>query len=107
MKYLIPLLMSLTMGLALQPALDAQTTTKRSERKALRQRARIHEGRKSGELTRREARQLRKQQRRIDMRKRHAASDGVVTPDEQRSIDRSQRRANRNIFRKKHNTRTR
>lgn len=107
MRHLILLWMGLTFGLAMHTPLEAQTTTNRSDRKEIRQRARIHEGRKSGELTRREARQLRRQQRRIHMRKRHAASDGVVSPDEQQRIDRSQRRASRNIFRKKHNQRSR
>jgi len=107
MKQLLFSLILLIVAAGFAIPAEAQQTQRRSDRKEIRQRARIHEGRQSGELTRRESRQLRKQQRRIHMRKRKAAADGAISPQEQQTIDRSQRRANRNIYRKKHNNRNR
>ncbi len=71
------------------------------------QRARIHEGVKSGELTRPEAAHLRKEQRKINRDVATAKKDGTVTPAERRKITREQNRASRDIARKKHNNRTR
>jgi len=71
------------------------------------QQARIEQGVRSGELTRHEKRQLKRQQRRIRRDKKKAAADGVVTKAEKRKIRREQRRADRNIYRKKHNRRDR
>jgi len=70
------------------------------------QEARIHQGVKSGELTRKEARKLRRQQRHIRRMRRRAHKDGKVTRRERRRIRRAQNRANRNIRRKKHNAQT-
>ena len=71
------------------------------------QRRRIAEGTRNSELTRHETRQLARQQRRINMEKKEARADGVVTRREKREIRRHERRANRNIRRKKHNRRER
>ncbi len=87
--------------------LQAQNTEIQTPRKEWRQRARIQEGRASGDLTRREAGKLRQQQRHIRARKRLAMKDGVVTPREKHRIEQAQKRASRNIYRKKHNARTR
>ena len=71
------------------------------------QQKRIEQGAGSGELTGREARRLERQQRHIRHEKRAARADGVVTPGERKEIRRHERRANRNIIRKKHNRRDR
>jgi hypothetical protein len=67
------------------------------------QRARIHEGRKEGEITNREAAGLNMEQRHIRRSKRRAKADGVVTPRERVRLDRKQNRASRHIRRAKHN----
>ena len=66
------------------------------------QKARIHQGVKSGELTRHEAAKLRAEQRRIRAEKRMAKADGVVTPAERAKLRRDQNRASRDIYRQKH-----
>ncbi|MDZ4714233.1 MAG: hypothetical protein SH819_02085 [Cytophagales bacterium] len=65
------------------------------------QRARIHEGRMSGELTNREAARLNMQQRHIRRMERRAKSDGDVTRMERRRLHKAQNHANRVIRRQK------
>lgn len=72
------------------------------------QKERISQGVESGELNRGEARKLRRQQRRIRRAKRRALKDdGTIDADEAKRLERKQDRANRNIYRKKHNKRKR
>jgi hypothetical protein len=71
------------------------------------QRARIAEGRASGELTRKETARLRGEQRRIRRTERRAKADGTVTPRERARLERKQNRANRDIRRQKHDGQTR
>jgi lipopolysaccharide export LptBFGC system permease protein LptF len=81
----------------------AQTATPEINKTQRNQRARIHQGVKSGELTRREARSVVKQQVHIQREKRLAKADGIVTPKERKHIRLDQKRASRNIAAKKHN----
>ncbi len=67
-----------------------------------RQRARIHDGVESGQLTRREATRLRGEQRAIGRQERRASADGVVTPRERARINRNQNRASRHINAQRH-----
>ncbi len=67
------------------------------------QRWRIKQGIKSGELVRFEVKILKQEQRRIRMEKRYAKSDGRFTRKERRRIMRMQDHASRHIFRLKHN----
>ena len=76
-------------------------------KRQLRQNARIHQGVKSQELTFRETRTLRREQHRIQRTKRRALRDGVVTPRERVRIENRQNKASRDIYRLKHNGRTR
>jgi hypothetical protein len=69
------------------------------------QEQRIENGVKSGQLTNAETARLERQQARIDNKEGRAARDGHVGPAEQASIQRTENRASRNIFRKKHNLR--
>ncbi len=71
------------------------------------QKARIHQGVRSGELTRREAVSLKAQQRHITRTKKRAKADGVVTVAEKREINRKQNRASRNIKRQKNDGQSR
>jgi hypothetical protein len=72
-----------------------------------RQHWRIKQGVKSGELTRKEARKLRKQQRRIDRLERRFSSDGYLDRRERRVLRKKQNRASERIYRYKHNDRYR
>jgi hypothetical protein len=85
----------------------AQTATPRVTERQINQQERIQEGKRSGELTRRERRQLQMQQAKIQHDKRVAKADGVVTPQERHQLTREQRRANRNIYRQKHDAQSR
>lgn len=88
--------------LGLLTELSAQQATPGVTGRQVKQQARIQEGKRSGELTRRETRRLQMQQAKIQHDKRKAKSDGVVTPVERRKLRAEQRRANRTIYRQKH-----
>lgn len=81
----------------------AQDRTPRADTRQVAQRARIAEGKQSGELTRGETRALRAEQRRIRRTERRAKSDGNVTVREKQKLERKQNRANRHIRRAKNN----
>ncbi len=69
----------------------------------IRQQRRIHQGIRSGELTRREIRRLERDQFKIQRFKRNAWSDGRLTPRERVRLEHGQNRASRHIYRLKHN----
>ncbi len=79
------------------PGIDSREATER---------ARIAEGRASGELTNKEARRLKAQQRHIQRTERRAKADGNVTPQEREKLKREENRASRNIRRQKHDGQT-
>lgn len=95
---------ALILGLSLLFSVSAfsQATPKVNKRQAT-QKARIVEGAATGDLTKKETKQLAKQQKRINRLERRAKSDGVVTKKERARINKAQNRANRNIKRKKNN----
>jgi hypothetical protein len=72
-----------------------------------RQARRIREGRRSGELTRHEARRLRRQQSRIAHLAERYVDDGRLSRRERRELDALQDRASRRIARLKSNDRAR
>lgn len=84
----------------------------RSERFAIgfenrqdRQIRRIRKGVRSGELTRSERRQLKRQQRRIARLADRYSADGRYSKHERRRLERAQDRASRRIYDAKHNDR--
>jgi hypothetical protein len=79
--------------------------TRSIDRREARQSRRIRHGVRSGSLTRSETARLARQQARIRVHERHARADGVVTSRERLRIQRQENRANRNIYRKKHDRR--
>jgi len=81
----------------------SQDTTPRTDVRQKTERARIHQGRKSGEVTNREAAALNKQQRHIRRTERRAKADGEVTGVEKHKLERKQDRASRHIRRAKTN----
>ncbi|MCX6175182.1 MAG: hypothetical protein NTZ27_10550 [Ignavibacteriales bacterium] len=84
-------------------AISAQTVTPKIDKTQKNQQLRIHQGIKSGELTRGEVRKLENQQKAIQRDKRIAKADGALTPGERRHIRNEQNRASKNIYIKKHN----
>jgi len=77
------------------------------DRRQLRQRHRIKEGWRSGELTRKEMKRLRKGQRRIALLERRFRADGDFSPRERRVLREALDSASDHIYRKKHNDRYR
>ena len=70
------------------------------------QKARIRDGVKDGELTKKEAVGLRAEQRHVKKVEARAKADGVVTPAERAKLDRKQDRASRHIAKQKHDGQT-
>lgn len=72
-------------------------------RREHRQRARITDGARSGELTRREARRLHAGERHIQREeRRYRRSDGQLSRWERRDLQRDLNRQSRRIYRQKH-----
>jgi hypothetical protein len=63
---------------------------------------RIHNGVKSGELTKAEAARLKAQQARIKMERKDYKIDGVVSPEERKDLRQDKKRLSRNIYKQKH-----
>jgi hypothetical protein len=83
----------------------AQTATPVVKERQINQTQRINQGVASGELTKAEARNLRNDQRAIQVEKKAFKADGKVTAAERAVLKRDQAAASREIYRKKHNTR--
>jgi len=100
---------TITAALALAAITLATTAfaTPRVDHRQFAQHARIHDGVRSGQLTRGEALRLRAGQRRVARVERRAEWDGRVTPGERLRLERLQDRQSRAIWRLKHNARTR
>jgi len=91
-----------TLSMLIAGAVLAQTATPVVTERQENQKARIAEGVKSGELTKRETAKLRAEQRAIRAEKRMAKADGVVTAEERAKLRHDQNRASRNIHKQKH-----
>lgn len=71
------------------------------------QQQRIREGVKSGELTKREARKLEREQAKIRKEERAMKSDGVVTKEERKELHQDLNEASKHIAKEKHDAQTR
>ncbi|MBP1684780.1 MAG: hypothetical protein H6Q33_923 [Deltaproteobacteria bacterium] len=91
-------------GLALALTAPAVHAGQAAHREA-RQRARIHQGVTSGQLTRGETTVLQREQRHIEIMREHALADGDLGPKERARLDQAQNYAGRDIYRLKHNER--
>lgn len=110
MKKIYSILVVLSISLMLSLSTFAQepgTKTPVVRKHQVNQQKRIHQGVRSGELTRKETRKLEKEQHEINQDKREAKSDGTVTTEERKEIKQDQNQANRHIYRAKHNRRDR
>jgi hypothetical protein len=87
------------------PAASTPATPRVDARQA-QQEKRIEQGQASGQLTKNEARRLKREQRHIAKAERHAKADGVVTPAERKRLDAMQDQASRDISRQKHDAQT-
>jgi hypothetical protein len=76
--------------------------TPRIDQRQANQEKRIDQGIASGELTRREARRLERQQTAINQAEDKAKADGSVTAPERRRLAKAQNHASRSIARQKH-----
>lgn len=104
---LLALAFLLATGFAITRAQEPQEKPKRDETPAIdkreqNQKARIQQGVKSGELTKKEARRLAAEQRKIKHDEKKAKADGVVTKKEKAKIRQEQKRASKDIYRQKH-----
>ena len=88
------------------PVLAQNTSTLGIDKRQENQQKRIDAGVQSGALTEKEAAKLEKRDAKIDAHEQVAKADGSVTRAERRKLHREQNRANRGIYRKKHNGRT-
>ena len=86
---------------------DANSGWDRFERRHDRQHARIEQGIRSGELSRKESKTLRHQQRHIAKLERQFRRDGHLNRYERHTLKREFDEASRHIFRLKHNDRRR
>jgi len=81
---------------------QAGSKTPRIDAREKAQKERIKEGVKSGELTRRETHRLAVEQKKIRNDEAKAKADGKVTPRERARLNKELNRANRDIYRQKH-----
>ena len=71
------------------------------------QRARMHQGMHSGQLTTDERKTLAQEQKAIRQQERAYKSDGVLTRDERKDMHQDLNQASRNIYNEKHDAETR
>ncbi len=77
------------------------------DRREHRQKQRIKQGVKSGELTKEETRSLKAEQRAIRAKERQMKSDGSLKRGERKELHRDLNESSQNIFQEKHDTQTR
>lgn len=82
-----------------QPTAEAPANT--GHMREMRQQRRIHQGADQGQLTTRETKRLKLEQRAIDRQQKRARADGVVTAQEQKRIHRMQAAAGKDITRQR------
>jgi hypothetical protein len=85
----------------------AQANTPRVDQRQAHQEQRIDQGIASGELTKREARRLRKGQARVDHLENHAKADGAVSRKERARLHHAQRKQSARIYGQKHDAQDR
>jgi hypothetical protein len=108
MRRLAKLITVCAVGTAvLSAAAMAGESTPRVDQRQDNQKARIHQGVDSGELTRHETHNLVEGQRHVNRVERRAAADGAVTAKERLRLEQAQDHQSDRVFRLKHNDRDR
>jgi hypothetical protein len=97
----------LVVALAITSIAEAQTRTPAINQRERSQERRINQGVRSGELTRREAYNLRGRERHIRKEEMKYKADGRLSNAERRPLRREENRTSRAIYRDKHNNRER
>jgi hypothetical protein len=82
--------------------LSLSAEARRDQNREIRQQARIGQGIKSGELTKHEAKKLRKGQKRVDLMQKKANADGQVTPEERAKIEKAQEKQSALVYKQQH-----
>ena len=98
-------ILTLIMMVSLFISVD-MTQAGRAGKRQIKQQKRIHHGLQSGKLTRKEATHLEREQHRIQKTKQEALKDGELTSKERLRLERQQNKANKHIYRLKHNEKT-
>ena len=80
----------------------AGADTPRIDQRQANQEQRIDKGIASGELTKREARRMNRQQTLVNKAEDKAKADGVVTAQEKKQLTKAQNKTSRHIYRQKH-----
>jgi hypothetical protein len=106
MKRIVSILLSAMFVLALGISVSAQRTPS-VDRRQHRQQRRIHQGVRSGSLTRREAARMEGQQARTRRMERRVKADGTVTAKERARLQHRENRTSRRIYRQKHDRQNR
>jgi hypothetical protein len=101
MKRIVSTLLSIMFVLALGLPVWAQQTPG-VDRREHRQQRRIHQGVKSGSLSRREAARMERQQAHTRRLEAKAKADGTVTRRERARLQHRENRTSRHIYRQKH-----
>jgi len=102
MKKVTTILLTFVLVLGTGVVTMAQTATPRVNRRERNQQKRIHQGVRSGSLTRREAARLERQEARTRAAEAAAKADGTVTRKERRHLRHRESHTSRNIYRQKH-----
>ena len=106
MKKIVSVMLATVFALSLSVAAFAQGTP-RVDRRERRQERRIRQGVRHGQLTRREAHRLERQQAVTRAEEAAAKADGKVTRRERKQLNRRENRTSRHIYRQKHDTQRR
>lgn len=94
-------------GIAMQSEAGSRTRDPGVNARQANQHARIAQGVRSGELTRRETRKVAEEQRDIRQLERAYKSDGKLTGAERADLHHEQNQASRDIYRQKHDEQAR
>jgi hypothetical protein len=106
MKRLGMAFLAVVLSLGLTSATFAQTSDTKTpviNKRQERQKNRIKQGVKSGEMTKKETIEARADQKEIREEKREAKADGDVTAKERAKIQHKENKSSRQIYRSKHN----
>ena len=98
---MIPKLLAAIAAFAILP-LAAQTATPRVDARQEKQDARIDQGVRSGELTKKEAAKLKAGQAKVEAKEEKAKADGKVTAKERAELEHAQDKQSRKIAKQKH-----
>jgi opacity protein-like surface antigen len=88
-------------------AASAATDTPRIDQRQAHQEQRIDKGIASGELTKREAHRMNRQQNAVNRAEDKAKADGVVSAQERKRLTKAQNATSKRIYRQKHDAQER